>query len=361
MKRRERGFFLRLIILVVVIAIAIAIVTFTLVQLPKPSPLTSVSTSIYNGITPLSIGTVTSLPAGANYSVGAIYPTGQRVIRMRVVDGQGYSVAQTDWTSPNENAQQILEMISQLHPQILERMTAGVFNWTSPVPVCNGCSPMTYGQFLNASMGACQCYIIPRLDLLDTWGNGTFFSEAKYLLSVPVYPRFSILSIDQWEDFCNSTGITCNCALAQQIFQPLYAMGWKGIGVLNGVPPYYPTCGWATYVDFDIAKASWSINSTFLASIKADPTVQHVMLYDPDFPGQAASLTATCGSSSGGKYNDCNEMANVIAYAAQNQAVYGYTYVYDIEQTGWDSTQMYVSNGTSIYDIELNLMNQYNS
>jgi hypothetical protein len=317
---------------------------------------------IYNGSVPLAIGAVTQLPSvGANYSVGAQFPTAQRVIRMRVVDSEGYSVSQMQWTSPNEDAQQILSMISQLHPQVLERMTAGVFNWTFQVPVCAGCAPMNYGQFLNASMGECQCYIIPRLDILDTWSSGTFFSEAKYLLSVPVYPRFTMLSIDQWGDFCSQSGVTCNCNLAQQVFQPLYAMGWKGIGVLDGVAPYYPTCGWATYVDFDIGKANWQVSPTFFASIRADATVQKILLYDPDFPGQAQSLQGTCNSTNGSQYLGCDEMASAITYAAQNQASMGYTYVYVIEQTFWDSTQMFTSNGTSIYDIDLNLINTYNS
>jgi hypothetical protein len=348
----------RLAIIAIIVIIALAALGYSLTVAPRISKVSSTTSTSSFTNTSLAIGTVTQLPKNANYSLGAEYPTAQRMIRMRVVDPQGYSASQMSWTSPNENAQQILSMISQSSPQVLERMTAGVFNWTFQVPVCSGCAPMTYGQFLNASMDACQCYIIPRLDILDTWSKGTFLAEAKYLLSVPVYPRFSILSIDQWDDFCNQQN--CNCALAQEIFHTLYQMGWKGVGVLNGVPPYHPTCGWATYVTFDINKTTWQINSAFLSSIKADPTVQRILMYDPDFAGQALALQATCGSASGGEYYSCDQMASAITYAARNQAQYGYTYVYNIEQTFWDSTKMFTSNGTSIYDIELSLMNKYN-
>jgi hypothetical protein len=319
------------------------------------------STTVYDGSVPLAFGNVTTLPPRANYSLGSIYPTAQKIIRIRVVDTQGYSATEMRWTSPNENAPQILSLISQTRAQALERMTAGVFNWTFQVPVCSGCAPMSYGQFLNASMGACQCYIIPRLDLqiAASQGLSTFLSEARYLLTVPVYPRFQILSIDNWGSYCNVN--YCGCSFAQSVFQPLYAMGWKGIGVLNGLPPYHPTCGWATYVTIDINKTTWQINTSFIDSVKADPTVQRILLYDPDFAGQALALQSTCGSGSNTTtLQGCNYLASAITYAAEEQSLYGYTYVYVIEQTWWDSTRMFISNGSSIYDVQLALLSKYN-
>lgn len=232
---------------------------------------TSTSTQAYG------IGAVTRPPAGANYPSGAEYPTGPKFARFRVY--------QSGWTSPQYDAQQILSMISQLRPNVLERMTTNTFNVGASVPACSGCQPMTYGQFLNASMSACGCYIIPRLDINSTWTAGTFLSDAKEILSTPVSPRFAMLSIDNWSYFCSKVA-SCTCAMAQQIFQPLYAMGWKGVGVLNAGLPYYSTCGWATFIDLDVTASNWTVPQTLLSSIKSDNTVQKILLYDPDFPGR---------------------------------------------------------------------------
>lgn len=299
-----------------------------------------------------AIGVVTQLPVGANYPLYSEYPSGSLFVRMRISD-TGIS-----WTSPNENAQQILSMISQLHPQVLERMTAGPFNTNWDVPVCSGCQPMKYGQFLNASMDACQCYIIPRLDINDTWDEGTFLTDAKSILSESVYPRFSMLSIDNWGPFCSMHG--CGCVFDQQVFQNLYAMGWRGVGVLADGGDYVNTCGWATFVDFGISVNGWQINPKLFASIKEDQTVQKILLYAPDFPTPAQALQSTCASSTGSTYYGCDQVAAVITYAAENQALLGYSYVYPIEQTNWDATRMLTSNNTSIYDVILNLTKDYN-
>jgi hypothetical protein len=299
-------------------------------------------------------------PSGAKYAAGSEYPIGPIFVRIRAVDTSGYSVQDTQWSLPQYNAQQILSMITDLHPQVLERMTTNVFNWTAPVPVCSTCQAMNYGQFLNASMYACQCYIIPRLDMNLWTGNGTtFLQEAKYLLSVPVYPRFSILSVDNWGTFCASSGGCSSCAFDKQVFAPLYAMGWKGIGVLNAGSPYYGTCGWATYVDFDISSNNWTVNQNLLSEIKADSTVQKILLYAPDFPGQAQKLET----------DSPDQIANIITTIASQQSKYGYTYVYNIVQplpnNGiWDTKTIITSsahNGQSLYAIMRGLMQKYNS
>jgi hypothetical protein len=300
---------------------------------------------------PYAIGVVTKLPTGANYPVDSEYPTGPLFVRMRVVNSGN------SWSSPGLNAQQALAMITQTKPQVLERMTSGLINTKWDVPVCSGCSAMTYGQFLNQSMKDCQCYITPRIDINETWDSGTFLTDAQSILNTPVSPKFSILSIDDWETFCGKNN--CSCALDKQIFQPLYAMGWKGVGVLNAGAPYYGTCGWATYVDFDIS-SNWAINLGYLSTIKDDLTVQKILLYAPDFPTEAQNLQGTCTSSSGNQFHGCDEIANVVTSAAEQQAKDGYTYAYPLEQTFWDVNQMYLSNGTSIYNVMLNLMNQYN-
>jgi hypothetical protein len=342
-------YFLAIIAVILVIAIILAIYAYELqVKIPPVPALTTFATpSSYS----LAIGTVSVLPTGANYSLGAEFPDGSRFLRFRAIDATGNSSSQMVWDS-QLNANQILYLINQTRPQVLERMTAGVFNWTANVRVCSGCAPMTYGQFLNASMAVCACYIIPRLDISGV-SLSTFLSEAQYLLNAPVFPRFQILSIDNWGSYC-ATNRNCTCSVDSTIFLPLYAIGWKGIGVLNAATPYWGTCGYATYVDFDASTNTWSVNQPLYYSIRADPSVQKILYYDPDFPGQAQTLLSTCNPS-------CNQIASVIQQAAAEQSTYGITYVYPILQNFWDSTSTVTSGGKTIYSLEQTLMNTYNN
>ena len=286
------------------------------------------------------IGIITALPAGANYPLGSNYPTGPRFERFRVVQGD-------QWTS-QYTANQILTMISQLKPNVLERMTTDVIDTTLQVPVCSGCVSMDYLQFLNNATAECSCYIIPRLNINTSfWESGDFLTTAREILQTAVNPRFTILSVDNWGTFCQDN--TCSCSLDQQIFQPLYQMGWKGVGVLNAASPYYGTCGWSTYTAFDANGNTWTVNQNLLTSIQSDKTQQKILLYDPDFPGPAQKWLAQCDPS-------CDTPIEAIQEVISQQASQGYTYVYPIEQTFWDANQINTSssgpfNGQSLYQI----------
>ncbi len=341
-------------------------------QTSTSSGTTSSSGCSFNG---LAICIINQLPLGANYPVGSWYPGGTRFVRMRMVQGQG-------WSSPGLNAQQALLMITQMKPQVLERMTdwpinSGVLN--QQVPVCSGCSSMTYAQFLDSATIDCGCYITPRLSL-DSVKNGIappnfvwndcsqpaysnyFECEAYNLYNSPITPHLEMLSVDNWWGDCTSgnSAYNCNsCSWDASVFAPLYAMGWKSVTTLNG-GGYVSSCGWTPYVTFD---SGAGVTTETLSAIQNDPTVLRIFMYDPDFPGPAQNLQATCTSSSipGNiiTYRGCGQLAQQVTMAAKNQAD-GYTYVYTIEQTFWDTTQMFLSNGTSIYTVMLNLMNRYN-
>lgn len=261
------------------------------------------------------------------------------------------------WTSPQYTANQILSMISQLKPNVLERMTTDSIDANLQVPVCSGCAPMDYLQFLNNATAACGCYIIPRLNInTSVWESGAFLSTAKEILQTPVNPSFTILSVDNWGTFCQEN--SCTCSLDQQIFQPLYQMGWRGVGVLNAAGPYFGTCGWSTYTAFDANGNTWTVNQNLLSSIQSDKTQQKILLYDPDFPGQAQKWLAQCNPT-------CDSPISALQQAISQQSAMGYTYVYPVEQTFWDANQITTSssgqyNGQTLFQIFENWMNQYN-
>jgi len=133
-------------------------------------------------------------------------------------------------------------------------------------------------------------------------------------------------------------------------------MGWKGIGVLNAGSPYYPTCGWATFVDFD-ATSSWTVPQSLLSSIKSDNTVQKILLYDPDFPGQAQTFLSGCNPT-------CDRGISSLQTVVSQQSAQGYAYVYPIEQTFWDAKQIATSasgayGGQTLYQIFQGWLEKY--
>lgn len=308
------------------------------------------STSTGTVSTSSGIGIVSVLPPGANYPMGSYYPTGPLFVRFRVVQGN-------QWTSPQYTANQILSMISQLKPNVLERMTTDAINPMLQVPVCSSCASMDYLQFLNNATSVCRCYIIPRLNINTSfWQSGEFLSIAREILQTNVSPRFTILSVDNWGTFCEQN--SCTCSLDQQIFQQLYQMGWKGIGVLNAAAPYYGTCGWTTFTDFDTGGNSGAVNQNLLSSIQSDKTQQKILLYDPDFPGQAQKWLAECNPT-------CDSQITDLQMVVSQQSSTGYTYVYPVEQTFWDANQINTSlsgpyQGQNLYQIFESWMNQYN-
>jgi hypothetical protein len=323
----------------------------------------------------LAICVITKLPPDANYSIDSWYPGGARSIRMRLENYAG-----SGWTSPNVNAQQALAMITQLKPDVLERMISQPYDsaeLNQDVPVCSGCSPMTFLQFLDNATHDCSCYITPRLsvssidngiappndnlnDCSSPTYSGYFVCQAYAEYNTPITPHLEILSLDDWQSSCaNDKNFNCgSCSWIGSVFQPLYAMGWKGVSTLNG-GGYYSACGWATYVGFDSGS---QINTGLLTKIQADPTVMRVFMYDPDFPGPAQSLQGTCSSSDPqNEYTGCDTVGSTVTMAAENQAKYSYTYVYAVEHTFWDTKRMFLSNGTSIYQLMSSLLSTYNS
>ena len=290
---------------------------------------------------------VSTPPSGARYPAGAEYPTGPKFARFRVY--------QDSWSSPQYTAEQVLAMITQMHPDVLERMTTNAFDVGASVPVCSGCAAMNYGQFLNASMNDCGCYIMPRLDINLTWPAGTFTSDAQKILNTPVSPRFEILSIDNWDTFCKLV-TSCTCNLAQQVFQPLYNMGWKGVGVMDA-GSYVSTCGWATFADMDIQGNTWTVNQNLFNNLKGDNTLQKILLYAPDFPNEAQKFLGACSPN-------CDADISLLEKVVSQQASQGYSYVYPVEQTFWDANNITTSaagtyHGQTLYQIFLAWMQRW--
>jgi hypothetical protein len=251
---------------------------------------------------------------------------------------------------PGYNAQQVLQMISDLKPDVLERFVTGAQNLSAPVPVAAGAPPMTAGEFLNASTKACNCYVIPRISL-NEYDKGTLFQTSESLLSLAIQPTMVYLSLDDWTPFVT----THTPAQIEGMFQELYAQGWHGIGV-NDCGGVHTTYGYATFADFCIDSSNWMPNGAALSTLKSEPSIKLYLLYI-DFPQPMQKFMQL----------PVDEQASVLANnIGPAQSRQGFVFVYPIVQDFWDSNNQVTSasgpyHGETLYVLMKGLMNQYNT
>ena len=267
----------------------------------------------------------------------ATYPAGHRFIRIRALE------AGSQWLLPLYTAQQVLSMVSDLNPDALERYITGAQNPNAVVP---GNPSMTVTQFLDASMKACNCYIIPRISL-DEYDKGTLYSTSQNLLSLPVNPPLRILSLDNWTPFFQSHAQ----AQIQTALQTLYSEGWQAIGVNDC--NYSTSFGLASFADFCVDVSTWQPDLGTLSQIQTESSIKQFLLYI-DFPGQVQKFMALTPDQ------EADAITKNIAPAQKS-----FYFVYPIVQGAWDSNTQITSQsgpykGASLYTIIKSMMLQYN-
>jgi hypothetical protein len=272
------------------------------------------------------------------------YPPGTKFVRIRALDSN------SAWSLEGSDAQHVLSQIADLKPDVLERFLTGPQNVDALVPVAPGSPPMTAGEFLNLSMKACSCYIIPRLSLFD-YDSGKLFDEAKSLITLPISPKMQYLSLDEWGTFSqNHTPDEI-----KGMFQQLYSQGWAGIGV-NECNGYSPSYGYATFSDFCVAASDWRPNARVLSSIMTEPNIELALLYI-DFPQPMLNFSTL----------QPDEEAKMLAQRiAPAQSAGGFFFVYPIAQDFWNSSARLTSptspfKGHSLYYVMKGLMARYDS
>ncbi|MCX7013664.1 MAG: hypothetical protein NTW86_14095 [Candidatus Sumerlaeota bacterium] len=292
---------------------------------------------------------VLALAAGANPSEqntpqsadGPPIPDGLYV-RIRPLSNRGDRRGLAHWDPTDYNAQQILSLIAELKPNVLERYTDGRLDPTALVPVAEGQPPMTVVEFLNASMrgGAPGCVITPRLSL-NEYDMGTFFDTAQSLYGFPVDPPMRILSLDNWKPFAPSH----TPEQVRDMFLRLREQGWRRIAV-NLVGGIYDPQGFASIVEVGVKKQEgFAPDREKLKALGAVPGVEKRLLYI-DFPGQTNEFMKL----------DPDERARKLEEIAAAQEREGYTFVWPILQGAWDSARVFTSpsgpyRGQSLYDV----------
>lgn len=263
-------------------------------------------------------------------------PAEPRLVRIR-------ALSTGSWALANYDAPQVLDIIANLNPTLLERYTSENVNPNYIVPGGNG---MTAAEFIDASCEAATptCEWSARLSMED-YAAGTFFTTAEKLYDLPVQHPAAQLSLDNWPAWAMA-----NPTLVTPMFEQLESIGWTSFAVNDG-GGYTSANGYAQTAEAVMDTTSWLPNATELAAIHADPSIKQALLYI-DFPGQVDNFLALPPA----------QQVSIMTYNAAQQAPQDYTFVYNIVQEGsgsvYDSLNLHTPSGT-LYQVAKSLMLEY--
>lgn len=329
-------------------------------------PVTWINTSIYGGrvfYTSLGhpdefemIAFNTLLTNGIFWALGMPSPKAEKVsdpfnsggiyIRIRPLSNRGQRSEPARWDPVDYNAQQILAMIEDFKPSVLERYTDGRLDAGALVPVAKGKPPMTVLQFLDASVeaGAADCQITPRVSLWE-YDKGTLFQTAQSLYDLPLARPMRIISLDNWSAFAREH----TEKQVRKMFEKIKAQGWHHIAV-NMVGGLRDPLGYAAIAEFGIKKdLNFAPDFDKLERMKALGTIKKHLLYI-DFPLQTADFMELSP----------DKRADLLTKSyGDRQKAKGFTFVWPIVQGKWDSKKVKTSpqgpyKGKTLYEVMKN-------
>lgn len=255
--------------------------------------------------------------------------------------------------SKDYTAQDVLEMITELKPDCLERFITGYYNPEDLVPVREGYPEMTILEFLNAAIlaGSEKCHIVPKLNLRWlAWGREDYFwKSAQALYDLPLVRPIRNINLDVWDIYCNEIHTTSG--QRAELFKRLREIGYVEIGV-NMTGLYRENDPQIDYASFNIDKQTWEIKSDVIQTLKRYPNIKRLYLYI-DYPGTMDVF----------RLNSPDRQAEIYyENIFPNQEKKGFTYVYPIIQDSWDAnTSITTKNGPykgkTMYEISKELLN----
>jgi len=251
------------------------------------------------------------------------------------------------WMLPGYTAQDVLKRVAELKPDCLERFVTGKQNPYQLVPVDKDEKPMTVLEFLNAaiSAGSPDCIIIPKLNL--KWGEKYFWDAAQNLYDLPLDKPIRNINLDCWPDYWKEH----TPEETEAMLKRLKDIGYEVIGI-NMTGGYHPGYGYVDYMDFNINKDDWTVNTKSLNRLKKDNELKRFYMYI-DYPGAMDQFR---------EENSVDEQASIyINNIHPYQKELGFTFVYAIFQDDWDATKEFTSKkgpykGKSMFDISRELI-----
>ncbi len=286
-------------------------------------------------------------------------PPGNVFIRIRPLDIEcNRCSGNAIWALPNYYAENVISLVAYMKPDVLERYTDGPLDANMLVPTAPGDPKMNVAQFLNASMQACNCYMMPRVGLLIGVANAV--AQANALYNFPVKPKMRYLSLSDWGPFVKNN----SAANITKLFTELYAQGWKGIGI-NGCGGDIPNASpYATFADVCVDGNNWLPSEPELDIAHSQKNIKKAIMYI-DFPSlaqkfselspdqQANALNTLAYLQSKDNYTLNYNMLQVISFnTLQNGTLYDTSNIFTSKNSQW--------GGKSLAKVIKYLQKQYN-
>ena len=242
------------------------------------------------------------------------------------------------WAPKNHDAQDILKMIAELKPNVLDRFMNGSQNPSVEVPVKPGSPKMTVIQFLNASAkaGAPGCRIVPKIHLNRVWSESYRLKTSENLLKLPVTPPIRTVSFDGY--FSDKQPGARERARGR--LKKYKKMGWTSLG-FNFSGGRKETFGMGNFA-YVIPDARWQ--PAFLSVLKQEKIQTRLVHFD--YPGQIKRF---------GKLPP-DKQAHILDKLSALQKKRDYRLVYPILYSGYDATKKVTSKngpykGATVYQV----------
>ncbi|MGB9591608.1 MAG: T9SS type A sorting domain-containing protein [Candidatus Kryptoniota bacterium] len=308
-------------------------------------------------------------------------PSGKCFIRIQVLDGR-YSPPLWGFDGQSgrqyETPDSVLIMINELNPDVLDRLynnpisdlnaplqyrdrSGNIVNWQE-AHGSGGFPAGSVGSWLYQATNGRTYY--PRLgsELYDSQNESSFYNLAQALynnaiaLGVPPEKRF--LDLDNWGIILSHNN---GKQLAINILRTLYAQGWAGIKIhsyntmtaTNNIPDSVaPTfASFVCQIDEATQTVIWRPDSVNLNLMKADNHLQRYILYI-DFPRIMEQFLQLSPDE---EADVLTTLAKLQAYDPNDPYETGYTFLYPVGQTFWDSKKRITSatgryKGVSLYE-----------
>lgn len=248
--------------------------------------------------------------------VGAAMPDG---IYVRIIP---YTTAmKLGWNPPDYNAQDILRMIEELKPDVLNRFTAGKPDPESVIPVAPGNPPMNFLQFLNAALkaGSPDCMLTPKVHLNHVYRDSYRMQAAQELLDLPLTRRLTALDLDCYFESGDE-------ADHRKMLQAFKAMGWVDLGFNPGI--IRPTYGFGSYGMPCLSKKTWEVSEDQISRWKAEG--YQTLLLHIDYPPAITEFAK----------HPPDRQADIIAAIRPLQRKLGFRFIYPVLYAGYDANRI---------------------
>ncbi len=271
-------------------------------------------------------------------------------VRIRPLANKGQRRKMARWVLDGYTTHDILKLIEDLKPDVLERYIAGSQDPDLLLPASKGHSQMNVIEFLNASMkaGAPGCIITPRVSL-HLYDMGIFWSTCSNLYNLPIDPPMRTISLDNWGDFGKRKAHSD--ATIIKMLKRLKKQGWEHIAA-NYIGGHVRSDDIIEIGEFgsDNSK-NFEPKLTKLAKLKQEKSITQILMYI-DFPGQVNEFM---------EFPPDRRADILIKKIHAAQAKHNFSFVWPILQDRWQSTKVFTSKtgpykGASLYELMKSVM-----